>query len=277
MDLVDRIIDLALAEDIGPGDITTEPLIPPTAMGNGQILAKAPLVAAGLDLMSRVFHRLAPDTRIDCRCTDGDSVEAGTVMADIRGRMTALLMGERTALNFLQRLSGIATHVRTHIAVLGPGGPRLLDTRKTTPGLRVLEKYAVRIGGGGNHRMGLYDGILIKDNHIAACGGIAEAVARARSRASHLIRVEVEVGDMAQVREAVAVGVDVIMLDNMSTDQIRTAVAEIDGRAQVEISGNVNLDRLQSLADTGVDFISMGGLTHQARAVDISMRIVPAE
>jgi len=189
------------------------------------------------------------------------------------GPLAALLRGERTALNFLQRLSGISTHVRRWVEALGASPVRLVDTRKTTPGWRVLEKYAVRIGGAANHRMGLYDGVLIKDNHIAACGGIRPAVERLRRHVSHLVKIEVEVCDMQQVEEALEVGVDVIMLDNMNLEQVRSAVTHIAGRALVEVSGGVAMENLKAIADTGVDLISAGALTHQARAVDLSMDI----
>ncbi len=193
----------------------------------------------------------------------------------LAGNLRSLLYGERTALNFLQRLSGIATHVRPYVEAVQAHPVRLVDTRKTTPGWRVLEKYAVRIGGAANHRMGLYDGVLIKDNHIAACGSITTAVTRVRAHTSHLVKTEVEVSTLAEVTEALQAGADVIMLDNMDLDQIRTAVAKINHQAIVEISGNVSLEKLPDLAATGVDIISVGALTHQARSVDISMRISP--
>ncbi|MFZ0611620.1 MAG: carboxylating nicotinate-nucleotide diphosphorylase, partial [Desulfobacterales bacterium] len=191
----------------------------------------------------------------------------------VSGKLRALLTGERVALNFLQRLSGIATLVQAYIAKIPAGGAHLVDTRKTTPGWRGLEKYAVRIGGAGNHRMGLYDGVLIKDNHIAACGGVAAAVARIRGRVSHLMKIEVEAATLDQVREALAAGAEVIMLDNMDIDQIEAAVALIDAKALIEVSGNVTEGRLARLAQTGVDIISVGALTHAARSVDLSMRI----
>ncbi len=273
MNSIDRLIDLALDEDIGPGDLTTEALLPPEAAGRAAIVAKQDLILCGLETAARVFGAI--DGGVICRplFADGDRAAAGATVMALEGPLAALLRGERTALNFLQRLSGIATHVRRWMEVLGQRRARLVDTRKTAPGWRVLEKYAVRVGGAGNHRMGLFDGILIKDNHIAACGGIAPAVARARRHASHLIKIEVEVGDMAQVDEALAAGVDIIMLDNMNLEQVRTAAAHIAGRALVEVSGGVSLEQLGALADSGVDLISAGALTHQARAVDLSMRV----
>ena len=208
--------------------------------------------------------------------TDGDTVEPGDTIADVQGKLRALLSGERTALNFLQRLSGVATFVRAHVNELAGKNSRLVDTRKTTPGWRVLEKYAVRVGGAHNHRMGLYDGVLIKDNHIVACGGIKKAVDRIRTEVSHLSKIEVEVSSLKQVEEALEAGADVIMLDNMNVQQIKEATAYIDGRAVVEVSGNVKKSVLKSLADTGADIISAGALTHSARCVDISMRIKAA-
>ncbi len=270
---IHRLIDWALEEDIGSGDITTDFLVAPDARGQGLIRAKESLTLAGLDVAREVFLRLDPETVFMAACSDGDTVDAGTVVATVNGCMAVLLRGERTALNFLQRLCGIATHVRTYISYLENSRVRLVDTRKTTPGWRVLEKYAVRVGGAGNHRMGLYDGVLIKDNHIVAGGGITNAVTRLRSQVSHLTKIEVETANMAQVQEALDVGADVIMLDNMDIAAIKEAVALIDGRALVEVSGGVTEKDLQALADTGVDLISSGALTHSARAVDLSMKI----
>jgi nicotinate-nucleotide pyrophosphorylase (carboxylating) len=270
---VDRLIDLALDEDLGPGDLTTDPLLSDNDLGRGCIVAKEDLTLCGLDIAARVFARI--DSRVACRsdCHDGECLPCGRTVMELCGPLKSMLHGERTALNFLQRLSGIATHVSGWIAALGPAKARLVDTRKTTPGWRVLEKYAVRIGGAANHRMGLYDGVLIKDNHIAACGGIGPAVAVLRQRVSHLVKIEVEAGDLEEVAEALAAGADVIMLDNMDLPRIRQSVALIAGRALVEVSGGVHRDNLKALADTGVDLISAGALTHQARSVDLSMQI----
>lgn len=270
---VHRLIDWALEEDIGSGDITTNHLVAPQVLAQGRIMAKEPLTVAGLEVARQVFVRLDPAVVFLPSVSDGDSVEKGTVVATVNGRLGALLIGERSALNFLQRLSGIATHVRAYMDLLGERRARLVDTRKTTPGWRVLEKYAVRVGGAANHRMGLYDAVLIKDNHIAACGGITAAVQRIRARVSHLTKIEVETATLEEVNEALAAGVDVIMLDNMDLDTIRQAVGVIDGRALVEVSGGVTAQTLVSLADTGVDLISVGALTHSARAVDLSMKI----
>lgn len=273
MHSVRHLIEIALKEDIGSGDITTENLIAPDLKGTGIILAKEPLVIAGLDVARQVFEHLDSEVILKPGCKDGDSVGDKEIVAHVEGPMRALLMGERTALNFLQRLSGIATHVRSYIDAIGKTKVRLVDTRKTTPGWRILEKYAVRIGGAHNHRMGLYDGILIKDNHIAACGGVKKAVELMQKRKSHLLKIEVEVSDLDQVKEALDAGADVIMLDNMNIAQIREAVKIIDHRAMVEVSGGITQSSLKQLADTGVDIISVGALTHAARSVDISMQI----
>lgn len=271
--LIDRLIDMAFAEDIGPGDITTESLVPASSRGYGTIIAKEDLVLAGIEIAQSVFQKLDPAVRFQSLHEDGAAITCGETVLEVDGGMRALLTGERTALNFLQRLSGIATHVRTYLKALTNSRVRLVDTRKTTPGWRALEKYAVRVGGAHNHRMALYDGILIKDNHIAACGGIPEAVAAARKNMSHLLKIEIEVSDMAGIQQALSCGVDVIMLDNMDTAQIRQAVSVIQNRALVEVSGGVTLKNLSELSETGVDLISVGALTHSAKAVDISMRI----
>jgi nicotinate-nucleotide pyrophosphorylase (carboxylating) len=271
---VDRLIDLAIEEDLGGGDITTDGLIQPQATGQGIIVAKEKLVICGLPIAERVFRRIDPQIKCTCPFAEGDTIEARQTVMILSGRIASLLRAERIALNFLQRLSGVATHVRAFVAFLAESNVRLTDTRKTTPGWRTLEKYAVRIGGAANHRMGLYDGILIKDNHIAACGGITSAVALSRTRASHLLKIEVETSTLDDVKEALAAGADVIMLDNMDLAQIRAAVALVAGRVPVEVSGGVTIERLAQLAATGIDLISAGALTHSARAVDLSMRIV---
>jgi len=271
--LVDKLIDLAIAEDIGSGDITTDSLVQPEHTGSAVIVAKEPLMLAGLGIAREVFRRFDDETRFEPNHGEGDMVEAGQILVKLEGRLSALLKGERTSLNFLQRMSGIATHVRAYMDLLGDASVRLVDTRKTVPGWRVLEKYAVRVGGASNHRMGLFDGVLIKDNHIAACGGIATAIRRARERVSHLVKIEIEVSSLEEVRQALEAGADIIMLDNMTTDEVRQAVSDIGGKALVELSGNVTVETLRPLAGTGVDIISIGALTHAARAVDISMVI----
>lgn len=270
----ERLIRLALEEDIGPQDITTDALIDKDRVAQGLIFAKESMVLAGLQVAQEVFATLDPAMSFHITFQDGDRVESGDKILSAHGKLRALLTGERTALNFLQRLSGIATLTRQYVDQVAGSSVRLTDTRKTTPGWRRLEKYAVKIGGGHNHRFGLYDGILIKDNHIVACGGISEAVARVRNNQPHLWEIEVEVSDLDQVKEALENGADVIMLDNMEIDDIREAVRLVEGRALVEVSGGVTLDTLAELTDTGVDIISIGALTHSARAVDISMRVV---
>ncbi len=240
------------------------------------IVAKEPLIVAGLRVAQRVFQRLDDALGVEATVAEGQSAAPGDRLMHIDGRMASLLTAERTALNFLQRLSGIATHVRRHVDELKDHRVRLVDTRKTTPGWRALEKYAVRIGGAANHRLNLSDGVLIKDNHIAACGGIAEAIARARRRTPHSLKIEIEVESLAEVKVALEAGVDIIMLDNMGPGDIRAAVDLIGGRALVEISGGVHRGNLAALAACGADVISVGALTHGATAVDISMRIEAA-
>jgi nicotinate-nucleotide pyrophosphorylase (carboxylating) len=273
---IDRLIDLAIEEDIGHGDITTGFMDLSSRQGRAVITAKEPMVIAGLQMVSKVYKHL--EDQVCCRqmVKDGDWIDtAGTIVAKLSGSMEALLLGERIALNFLQRLSGIATNVRNHINKIPAGSVRLTDTRKTVPGWRVLEKYAVRVGGGFNHRMGLYDGVLIKDNHIAACGSIAAAVASVRKHISHLIRIEVETETIGQVKEALKAGVDVIMLDNMKDDEVSEAVSIIGSRATIEVSGRVNAQRIARLAELGVQIVSVGALTHGARFVDLAMSIEP--
>mmetsp|Transcript_3131 Transcript_3131/g.1842 ORF Transcript_3131/g.1842 Transcript_3131/m.1842 type:complete len:275 (+) Transcript_3131:1032-1856(+) len=273
MHSIEHLIDIALAEDIGSGDITTESLIEKNMTAKGIIFAKESLIIAGLDVAKRVFEKLESKIVLDTKHKDGDFVKKEEIILEAKGTLYALLTGERTALNFLQRLSGIATNVRSYADALQGNRVRLVDTRKTTPGWRVLEKYAVRIGGASNHRSGLYDGVLIKDNHITACGGITKAVKLIMKNISHLLKVEVEVSDLAQVKEAVEAGADVIMLDNMELDMIKKAVKIIDKKAIVEISGGLTIKDLKNMASTGVDLISVGALTHSARSVDISMKI----
>jgi nicotinate-nucleotide pyrophosphorylase (carboxylating) len=273
MHTTEQLIQLALGEDIGPGDITTDNLVAPDARGIGTIVAKQDLVIAGLQVAEQVFRLLEPKITFEARCADGARVAPGSTVASIEGTLAALLKGERTALNFLQRMSGIATQARDYVEMVAGTPVTLVDTRKTTPGWRVLEKYAVRMGGAHNHRMGLYDGVLIKDNHIAVCGSIAKAVKQVRRAISHLVKVEVEATTLDEVEAALAAGADIIMLDNMDLEQIRRAVEVIEQRALVEVSGGVTRQRLKALALTGVDLISIGALTHSAVAVDLSMTI----
>lgn len=273
MNPIDRLIDLALTEDIANGDITSEYLIPAASSATAQLTAKEEMVIAGLDMVTRVFHRLDPEIEIRFMVKEGEVIPKGTVIASLSGKTKTLLTGERTALNFLQRLSGIATHTRNYVRLMEGTTTKLVDTRKTTPGWRQLEKYAVRMGGAYNHRMGLYDGILIKDNHIDASGGILPAVQKAREQRSPFIKIEVETRNMAEVKEALESNADIIMLDNMTPSDIQKAIALIDKKALVEISGGVTKENLRELASLGADFISSGALTHAARSVDISMTL----
>ncbi|WP_223924058.1 carboxylating nicotinate-nucleotide diphosphorylase [Geobacter sp. AOG2] len=268
---LDNLIEQALLEDIHTGDITTQALIPTASRASARLIAKEELTLAGLFVAEKVFKRLNPGIEFISRHSEGAKVAKGTVIATVHGTTAELLMGERVALNLLQRLSGIATLTSRYVAAVAGTGARIVDTRKTTPGLRELEKYAVRVGGGINHRTGLYDGILIKENHIAATGGVGEAIKRARDYIPHTLKIEVETETLAQVDEALAGGADIIMLDNMSLADMRSAVTAIDGRALVEASGGVNLETVRAIAETGVNIISVGALTHSARAMDISM------
>lgn len=273
MDMVDQIIRLALFEDVGLGDITTESILPESRKGKGIVVAKQDFILAGMDAACRVFKTVNPDLTYVPGFKDGTAVKNGEVILEIEGDLASQLKGERVALNFLQRLSGIATHTRKFVDALDNPDVRLVDTRKTTPGWRALEKDAVRAGGGYNHRFALYDGVLIKDNHIAVAGSIEAAVTLVRARTSHLMKIEVEVSNLEEVEQALAAGVEVIMLDNMDIKTMTAAVTRINGRAIVEASGNVSLATLKPIAATGVDVISCGALTHQAQSVDLSMRI----
>lgn len=268
---LDTVIENALKEDIHTGDITTLAVVAEGRKASARLIAKEPLVLAGIKVAERTFHLLDPAIAFKTGFADGDRLAQGDVMAEISGDASQLLQGERVALNFLQRLCGVATLTSRYVEAVQGTNARIVDTRKTTPGLRMLEKYAVRVGGGTNHRTGLYDGVLIKENHIAAAGGITEAVRRARAYISHTIKIEVETETLDEVREALAAGADIIMLDNMTLEQMREAVAVIGGEALVEASGGVNLEMVRSIAETGVDIISVGSLTHSARAMDISM------
>jgi nicotinate-nucleotide pyrophosphorylase (carboxylating) len=270
---IEQLIRSALEEDIGPGDITTLSTVAAEARGKGLFRAKRDGVVAGLVLIEKIFAVL--DTRVTVRCLsrDGDSVTRGTVVAEAEGPARALLMGERTALNFLQRLSGTATLTRRYVEAIKDFPCKLIDTRKTTPGFRMLEKYAVRMGGGTNHRFGLYDAALVKDNHIAAAGSIGGAVKLIRVQAPFMAKIEVECETVDEVREALAAGADVIMLDNMNTQQMAEAVRLVNKRAWIEASGGITIENLREVAATGVDFISAGALTHSAPAVDFNMKI----
>lgn len=268
------VISQALSEDLGNGDVTSEAIIPADAAATAEIRAKQDLVLAGIDISREVFRFLDPAITFEALAGDGDRVTTGTVLARVVGRTRVLLAGERVALNLLQHLSGIATLTSRYVAAVSGTKARILDTRKTLPGLRALEKYAVTVGGGRNHRFGLYDGILIKDNHIAAAGSITKAVESARKKAHHLLRIEVETKNLEEVREALAAQADGIMLDNMSVELMTQAVQMIGGTALTEASGNVTLETVRTIAETGVDFISTGSITHSAPAADISMKIL---
>ena len=273
MDMTEQIIRLALFEDTCLGDVTTESIFLHPQEKTAIIVAKQDFILAGTDVAKKVFHTVDSSTVCKSHFNDSDTINKNDIIFTITGDIRSLLTAERVALNFLQRLSGIATQTRKFVKILDTPKVRLVDTRKTTPGWRKIEKDAVRAGGGFNHRFALYDGILIKDNHIAAAGSIAAAVSLVRARASHLMKVEVEVSDMAQVQQALDAQADVIMLDNMDIDVMTKAVALIGRRAVVEASGNVSLQTLNAIAGTGVDVISCGALTHQAVSVDLSMRI----
>lgn len=269
---VQETIRRALAEDIGNGDITSELTIDETSRSRATFLAKESFVLAGMPFVAEVFHQVDPELTLTLKKKEGSLVKRGDIIADASGPTRSLLIAERTALNILQRVSGIATQTRRFVDAVSRCGVRITDTRKTTPGFRAFEKYGVRTGGGWNHRFGLYDGVLIKDNHIAAAGGVAKAISRTK-RAHHLLKIEVEVSTLKELGEALRAGADVIMLDNMSIVDIRKAVAATNKRALLEVSGGVSLDTVAELAATGVDIISAGALTHSARAVDISMKI----
>ena len=271
MNGIDKIIEIALAEDIHTGDITTLSVLPKPRTMRARLIAKEPMVLAGVAVAGRVFAKLDPSTRFSAGFADGARLQTGDIIARIEGDAAVLLQGERVSLNLLQRMCGIATQTALYVAEIEGTGARVVDTRKTTPGLRVLEKYAVRVGGGTNHRTGLYDGVLIKENHIAAAGGILEAVSLARAYIPHTLKVEVETESLDQVALALQAGADIIMLDNMGLAEMSEAVALIGKRALVEASGGVNLQSIRAIAQTGVDIISVGALTHSVRATDISM------
>jgi nicotinate-nucleotide pyrophosphorylase (carboxylating) len=266
------LIELAIAEDIGPGDATSEAVLPATLALCGRIIAKRAGVIAGLPVAEAVFHRVDPALRLSSHVRDGDSVTPGDVVAEVNGPGRGMLAAERLALNFLQQLSGIATLTRAFVDAVDGTRATVLDTRKTHPGYRVLEKYAVRMGGAHNHRMSLHDMLLIKDNHIEAAGSITTAVGQARSLHPHL-PIEVEVKNLDELREAVGLNVDRIMLDNMDLDQMQEAVRLTGGRVRLEASGGVDLERVAAIAATGVDYISIGALTHSAPALDLSMLV----
>lgn len=272
---LDDLIKRALAEDIGHGDITTDNIIDAAQTAKGLFYAKTDGIVAGLPVSREVFKQLDAGIEFTIMKPEGSRIVRGDSIAEVRGKTRVLLTGERTALNFLQRLSGIATRSHTMSSLIQDYPAVLVDTRKTTPGLRVLEKYAVSVGGARNHRFGLYDGVMIKDNHIAAAGGITPAVTAVRARVPHTVKIEVEVETLDQLQEALATGADIIMLDNMEIETMREAVSIVNGRALLEASGGITEDRLTAVAATGVDLISVGALTHSITSLDISFDITP--
>ena len=269
--ILDPILHRALEEDIGTGDVTTLATIAPGTQASAELVAKEDFVLAGIDVAQRVFQLLSAETAFEKLMNDGQSVKRGDVLAWIKGDASVLLQGERVALNLLQRMSGVATLTAAFAKEVEGTRAVVVDTRKTTPGLRVLEKYSVRMGGGGNHRMALYDAVLIKENHVAAAGGITAAVSRAQQSVPHTQKIEVEVRNQEEVAEALAAGADILLLDNMSLDELSAAVERVGDRAITEASGGVNLESVRAIAETGVRLISVGALTHSYRSVDISM------
>ncbi len=269
---VDPLIESALKEDITSEDVSTNSVMPERTLGVVELICKADGVICGLQVFTRTFQLLDPSTTVELAVEDGDEVKNGQRIATVTGDIRVLLCGERTALNFLQRMSGIATYTRRVANMLEGTGIKLLDTRKTTPNNRIFEKYAVRIGGGTNHRYNLTDGVLLKDNHIGAVGGVKEAVARAKAYAPFVRKIEVEVENLDMVRDAVEAGADIIMLDNMDHDTMASAMAIIDGKAEVEVSGNMTAENLEKLAGLGVDYVSSGAITYSAPIMDLSLK-----
>lgn len=270
--MLDKLIMNALSEDVGTGDITTESTIPETARAHGLYKSKESGVLCGIGVAARVFELIDRDIEFTPLKRDGDRIEKGEIIAEVRGKATNVLTGERVGLNLMQRMSGIATRTAEAVAQVEGTGAKICDTRKTTPGLRVVEKYAVKVGGGTNHRFNLADGILIKDNHIVAAGSITNAVRAARANAPHTLKIEVEVETFDELNEALDAGADIIMLDNMSCEDMKKAVGIVNGRAVTEASGNMGDRNLKEVADCGVDLISIGALTHSVRSLDISLK-----
>ena len=268
----DPYILSALREDLTSEDVTTNAVMPNQCLGEVDLICKEDGVVCGLDVFARVFDLIDREVEVTIFVKDGDAVKAGEQMAKVRGDIRALLTGERTALNYLQRMSGIATYTHSIVKLLEGSGIRLLDTRKTTPNNRIFEKYAVRVGGGHNHRFNLTDGVLLKDNHIGAAGGVREAIRMAKEYAPFVRKIEVETESLAMVEQAVEAGADIIMLDNMEPDVMAQAAKLIDGRAEIEISGNVTKENIERIKDLGVDYISSGALTHSAPILDISLK-----
>jgi nicotinate-nucleotide pyrophosphorylase (carboxylating) len=272
--LIDKIVEQALLEDIGTGDITSESIVPYDLKAKGIIKTSEEGVVAGLDIIYLVFKKLDPEICFQSKIKDGKNILPGEVLAKISGSARTILKGERVALNFLQRMSGIATITSKFCQQVKDFPVRIIDTRKTTPGLRILEKYAVRMGGGYNHRFGLYDAVLIKDNHIAVAGGIKSAVNSVQKQISHTVKIEVEAENLSQLQEALKVQVDTIMLDNMDLETMKEAVKIVKGKTLIEASGGITLEKVREIARTGVDLISVGALTHSVKSLDISMKII---
>ncbi len=271
--LLEKVVAAALEEDLGIGDLTTDSIVPPDLLARGEFLAKEDMVLAGWPVVVETFRSVSPAIQISIEFAEGALIPRGTIFGHVKGLAAYLLKGERVALNFLQQLSGVATETHKYVGAVAGTGVTILDTRKTTPGLRYLEKYAVRVGGGKNHRLGLYDGVLIKENHIAMAGNIAEAIRRVRSGIDHLKKVEIEVTNFPELMQALQAGADVILLDNMSPDQVLEAVRIVQGRVRLEVSGGINLENVREYASTGIDFISVGALTHSVKAIDISLEL----
>ncbi len=269
---VDALLMQALQEDISSEDVTTNAVMPNAVQGEVELICKQDGIIAGLPVFARVFQLLDEKTKITFYCQDGDTVQKGQVMGIVSGDIRVLLSGERVALNYLQRMSGIATYTHSIAELLKDSHIKLLDTRKTTPNMRIFEKYAVRVGGGYNHRYNLSDGVLLKDNHIGAAGSVTKAIQMAKQYAPFVRKIEVEVENLDMVKEAVQAGADIIMLDNMKPEEMRQAIAIINGRAETECSGNVTKENIQNLIDLGVDYISCGALTHSAPILDISLK-----
>ncbi len=272
---MERAVTLALEEDLSWGDLTTEACVPPGLWALGKVISRSEGVVAGLPVAERVFQKIDPSLKTYRLVEEGDRIQPGQILLEIEGSARSILAGERTCLNFLQHLSGIATRTAQCVEKVKGTKARIVDTRKTLPGLRFLEKYAVRVGGGSNHRSHLGDGILIKDNHIAVAGSITRAVAQARARAPHTLKIEVEVANLDQLEEALKAGADAILLDNMNLAELRFAVNRVAGKALLEASGGITEDNLRAVAETGVDLISIGALTHSAPALDLSLEISP--
>jgi nicotinate-nucleotide pyrophosphorylase (carboxylating) len=268
---IERIVRAALEEDIGFGDITTEVTVASGTMARAELVAKEDFVLSGIDVAAKVFMTLDAGVAFEKLLGDGQQVQRGEVLAWLKGPAAILLQGERVALNLLQRMSGIATMTAAFVKEVEGTGAVIVDTRKTAPGLRALDKYSVRMGGGRNHRIGLFDGVLIKENHIAAAGGIHIAISRARQQLPHTLKIEIETRNHDEVGQALAAGADIIMLDNMTLDEMAEAVRQVDGKALVEASGGVSLESVRGIAETGVDIISVGALTHSVRGADISL------